>query len=418
MEYGLIGGALGHSYSKLIHEKLADYTYELHPLPTEAEARRFLEERAFRAINVTIPYKQLVMEYCGEIDPAARAIGAVNTVVNDGGVLRGWNTDYAGFLYMADRAGADFQGKTVLVLGTGGTQRTVCAAAKDRGAARVLTVSRRKTPDTLTYDEAARTDAHIVVNTTPAGMYPHNGECLLNLSGFEHLEAVLDVVYNPFETRLLFEARRLGVRTGGGLPMLVAQAKYAAEYFTGRAIGDAVIPDIASDIFADRANLVLVGMPSSGKSSVGKGCAKLLGKRFVDLDEEIERRSGRRIPDIFAEDGEAAFRALERAVCADVTKESGLVVATGGGAVLDGENVRCMRQNGVVVWLKRPLEALDVGGYRPLSKSTEALREMEARRTPLYSAAAHAVVENTGTFEQTVESVKEAFYEISRRQWA
>ena len=249
-------------------------------------------------------------------------------------------------------------------------------------------------------------------------MYPHNGECLLDLSGFEHLEAVLDVVYNPFETRLLFEARRLGVRTGGGLPMLVAQAKYAAEYFTGRAIDDAVIPDIASDIFADRANLVLVGMPSSGKSSVGKGCAKLLGKRFVDLDEEIERRSGRRIPDIFAEDGEAAFRALERAVCADVTKESGLIVATGGGAVLDGENVRCMRQNGVVVWLKRPLEALDVGGYRPLSKSTEALREMEARRTPLYSAAAHAVVENTGTFEQTVESVKEAFYEISRRQWA
>ena len=418
MDYGLIGGALGHSYSKLIHERLASYTYELHPIPEEENARKFFEERAFRAVNVTIPYKRLALECCDNVDPAARAIGAVNTVVNDGGVLRGWNTDYAGFLYLADLAGADFKGKTVLILGTGGTQRTVRAAAESRGAARVLTVSRAKRPGALTYEEAAREDAHIVVNTTPAGMYPNNGACLLDLSRFAHLETVLDAVYNPFETRLMYEARRRGARAEGGLPMLVAQAKYAAEHFTGASIPNSVIPDIAADIFADRANLVLVGMPSAGKSSIGRACAEALGKRFVDLDDEIERRSGRRIPDIFAEDGEAAFRALEREACAAVTKESGLVVAAGGGTVLDAENVRCMRQNGVVVWLRRPLGELAVGGYRPLSKSVDALREMEARRAPLYAAAAHVTVDNNGAPADTEAAVREAFYEISRHQWA
>ena len=335
MEYGLIGAKLGHSYSKIIHEMLLpQYPYELHPLPTEAEARQFLEQRPFQAINVTIPYKQLVIPYCEEVDERAKAIGAVNTIVNRGGKLYGHNTDFGGFLYMVKAHGVSLQGKTVLILGTGGTHNTVAAVCRSEGAAEILTVSRRAGEGRLDYAQAAaRTDVQIVVNTTPAGMYPDNGGCLLELGGFNQLEAVFDVVYNPFRTELLLRAEEKGALAVCGFEMLVAQAVYAAEYFHNAPIDHAKIGEIHKALKAKLCNISIIGMPSSGKTTIGKALAEKLGKTFVDLDEEIVRRAGKSIPDIFTQEGEAAFRRLETEAAAEAAKHTGQVISCGGGIV-------------------------------------------------------------------------------------
>ena len=296
--YGLIGGKLGHSYSKIIHEKIADYTYELLPLPTEAEARTFMEKRAFAAINVTIPYKQFVIPYCDVVDPKAQAIGAVNTIVNRDGKLYGYNTDYAGFAYLAGAHGVDFAGKTVLILGTGGTHSTVTAVCRDGGAKEILTASRTGKGDALLYSEAMhRPDVQIIVNTTPCGMFPNVGQCLIDPKAFPALEAVLDVVYNPFRTELLLRAEDCGVTAAGGFEMLVAQAVFAAEHFTGRQLDTAtIIPAVSRELRHQLANVSIIGMPGCGKSTVGAALAKRLDKKFVDLDAEIERRTGHNIP--------------------------------------------------------------------------------------------------------------------------
>ena len=417
MEYGLIGGKLGHSYSKIIHEMLCGYRYELCPLPTEAEARAFLENRAFKAINVTIPYKRLVMEYCSYLDPRAKAIGAVNTVVNKNGLLYGYNTDYLGFAHLCAAHGVDFAGRTVLILGTGGTHNTTRAVALDRGAARVLTVSR--TPDRakgeLSYPEAVSSGAQIVVNTTPAGMYPNVGVCSLDVAAMPGLEAVVDVVYNPDKTELVLRAEEAGVPVAvGGLEMLVAQAVYAAEYFLDRKFGDAParIRRITAALRKEQLNVVLVGMPSCGKSTLGRLLAKQLGRTFVDLDEEIVKADGRSIPDIFAAEGEEGFRRRESEQTARFSKEGRQVISCGGGILKKPENLRVLRQNGVVLFLDRPLEELTVGGGRPLSSSPEALRQMEKERRPLYLAAADAVVLNRTTVAQAVDAALEALDEI------
>ena len=407
MEYGLIGSKLGHSYSKIIHERLCGYHYELHPLPTEAEARAFLEARPFRAINVTIPYKRLVMEYCDQIDPRAAAIGAVNTVVNRNGKLYGYNTDYMGFAWLCSSRGVKFEGRTVLILGTGGTHNTAAAVARDAGAARVLTVSRHPDPDKgeLSYEEAARSGAEIVINTTPAGMYPDVGACLLDVAGMSGLEAVVDVIYNPVRTELLLRAEEAGVPvTACGLEMLVAQAVYAAEYFLDAPFADreGEIRRGSAALRADILNLSLIGMPSSGKTTLGRALAEKLGRTFVDLDEEIVKAAGCSIPAIFQAEGEAGFRARESEQAARFGKESRLLISCGGGTVKDPKNIRALRQNGVILFIDRPLEALTVGGGRPLSSSPEALRAMEAQRRPLYEAAADAVIRNDGTVEQAV----------------
>ena len=382
MEYGLIGGKLGHSYSKTIHELLCGYSYELCPLPTEADARAFLQRRQFKAINVTIPYKKLVMEYCSFIDPRARAIGAVNTVVNKNGLLYGYNTDYLGFAHLCEAHGVELAGKTVLILGTGGTHNTTRAVALDKGAAKVLTVSRTPDPEKgeLSYAEAVRSGAQVVFNTTPAGMYPNVGVCSLDVAAMPGLEAVVD----------------------------------AAEYFLGRKFEDAPgeVRRITAALRRETLNIALVGMPSCGKSTLGRLLAKQLGRPLVDLDAEIVKADGRSIPDIFAAEGEEGFRAKEAAQIARFGKEKGLVLSCGGGAVKRAENVRALRQNGVVLFIDRPVEALAVGGDRPLSSSAEALRTMEAQRRPLYLAAADAVISNTGTLAETLAAAQEALDEI------
>ena len=415
MEYGLIGGKLGHSYSKVIHEMLGGYTYDLCPLPTEADARAFLQKRQFKAINVTIPYKKLVMEYCTFIDPRARAIGAVNTVVNKNGLLYGYNTDYLGFAHLCAAHGVELAGRIVLILGTGGTHNTTRAVALDQGAAKVLTVSRHPDPEKgeLSYEEAVCSGAQVVFNTTPAGMYPNVGVCNLDIAAMPGLEAVVDVVYNPDKTELILRAEDAGVPVGG-LEMLVAQAVYAAEYFLDRKFEDVPgeVRRITAALRREMLNIALVGMPSCGKSTLGRLLAKQLGRPFIDLDEEVVKADGRSIPDIFAAEGEDSFRAKETAQIARFGKEKGLVLSCGGGAVKRPENIRALRQNGIVLFLDRPVEALAVGGGRPLSSSMEALQAMEAQRRPLYLAAADAVIPNTGTLAEALAAAQEALDEI------
>ena len=408
--YGLIGAKLGHSYSKIIHEQLAGYQYELIPLPTEAEARAFMEKRAFTAINVTIPYKQLVIPYCDVIDPKAKEIGAVNTIVNRGGKLYGYNTDYTGFAYLARVHDVDFAGKTVLILGTGGTHSTVEAACRDGGAQTILTASRTGKYGALTYNEAMRRqDVQIIVNTTPCGMYPNVGQCMLDPTAFPALEAVLDVVYNPFRTELLLRAAEHGIKTAGGFEMLVAQAVYAAQYFTGRFFAtDSVIPTASRRLQHQLANISLIGMPGCGKSTIGAALAKRLNKTFVDLDEEIERRTGNNIPDIFAREGEEAFRRYEAETLADIGKRTGQVIACGGGIIKTPANVHALRQNGCVLWVQRPLGKLATRG-RPLSQGGAALKQLQAERTPLYRDASDAVLDNSTTLNAVVQAAVQLF---------
>lgn len=416
MEYGLIGAKLGHSYSKIIHEAVCGYSYELHPLPTEEEAHAFMQAKAFKAINVTIPYKKLVIPYCDEVEPRAAAIGAVNTVVNRDGKLYGYNTDYTGFAYLARCHGVKFAGAVVLVLGTGGTHNTVTAVCQDAGAKQVLTASRTGKDGALTYEKAQQhPEINIIINTTPAGMYPNVGVCNLDVAAMPGLEAVVDVVYNPDKTELILRAEEAGVPVAvGGLEMLVAQAVYAAEYFLDRKFEDAPVEirRITAALRRDMLNIALIGMPSSGKTTLGRMLAKSLGRTFVDLDEEIVKTDGRSIPDIFAAEGEDGFRTKETAETQRFGKEGRQLISCGGGIVKKPENLRALHQNGVILFIDRPVDALAVGGGRPLSSSMDALRQMEAQRRPLYLAAADAVIPNNGTLDDALHAAMEALDEI------
>ena len=402
MDYGLIGARLGHSHSPRIHAALAGYDYQLRELKEE-ELAGFLTERAFRGINVTIPYKKAVMPFCAELGEGARRIGCVNTIVKrSDGSLYGDNTDYYGFCQTARRAGVTFAGRHVLILGSGGTSLTAFQAAEDLGAASVERVSRS---GELNYETVyRREETEIVVNTTPVGMFPKNGERAVDLSRFPKLQGVVDVVYNPLRTAFLLQAEALGVPAAGGLPMLVAQARRASELFTGERIPEERMEAVLREVAADVTNVVLIGMPGSGKSTVGAALARRLEWPFVDADEEIVRRAGRSISEIFAEDGEERFRALETEVLSDLGKRSGIVLATGGGAVLFERNLPLLRQNGRIYRITRDVSRLATCG-RPLSSSPERLREMERERAPFYERAADVTVSNDGSTAETVAAI-------------
>ncbi len=402
MDYGLIGARLGHSHSPRIHAALAGYNYQLRELKEE-ELAGFLTERAFRGINVTIPYKKAVMPFCAELGEGARRIGCVNTIVKrSDGSLYGDNTDYYGFCQTARRAGVTFAGRHVLILGSGGTSLTAFQAAEDLGAASVERVSRS---GELNYETVyRREETEIVVNTTPVGMFPKNGERAVDLSRFPRLQGVVDVVYNPLRTAFLLQAEALGVPAAGGLPMLVAQARRASELFTGERIPEERMEAVLREVAADVTNVVLIGMPGSGKSTVGAALARRLEWPFVDADEEIVRRAGRSIPEIFAEDGEERFRTLETEVLSDLGKRSGIVLATGGGAVLFERNLPLLRQNGRIYRITRDVSRLATCG-RPLSSSPERLREMERERAPFYERAADVTVSNDGSTAETVAAI-------------
>ena len=401
MEFALLGEKLGHSFSPQIHRALAGCDYQLLPTPPEAVADLF-RRRDFRGLNVTIPYKQTVMPLCDEIDPRAAAIGAVNTVVNRGGRLTGYNTDIDGLIYLARRTGVDMAGKKVVILGSGGTGRTARAAAGELGAAEIVTVSRGGEDNYETLSRHA--DAQVLLNTTPVGMYPNCGVSPVSLDAFPHLEGVLDVVYNPLRTALLLEARERGLPCSCGLPMLVAQAWRAEELFTGSAIPAETVEAVLAGLTAQLENVVLIGMPGCGKSTVGRALARRQGKAFLDLDRLIEERAGKSIPAIFAQEGEEAFRTLESWAVREAGARTGCVISTGGGVVTRAENCAPLRQNGVIIHLTRPLDRLPTAG-RPVSQSTD-LQTLWERRRGLYAAFAHRTVDNGGPLEETLDTIE------------
>ncbi len=459
MKYGLIGKTLVHSYSKEIHEALEKYTYELFSL-SEEEMPAFVNARDFGGLNVTIPYKKDVIPLCDEISPLAEAIGAVNTLYwkpADNAKSRrlvGHNTDYEGFLYAAKRAGISFEGRTVLILGTGGTSLMARKAAADNGAVQIYIASRKpspqnqvahscpaqkqcsgadaqtpgapgtETPETaapvhitqLTYSDLPQIAAavDVIVNTTPVGTYPNNMKSVIELADFPKCGAVIDVIYNPFKTKLLLEAEKAGLRFSNGLPMLVAQATAAAGYFLGtpgafQNENERIIKTLRNKM----QNIAVIGMPGSGKSTLGRLIAELTGKRFIDMDAEIEARAGMTIPEIFDKYGEKHFRDLESETAADLGKEHGLVIATGGGAVLRAENVDALRQNATVIHTERPVASLPTDG-RPLSKDIDTLIRMEKDRLPIYRAAADITFDNSAICPESElkEKLKNAIAEL------
>lgn len=384
MVYGLIGEKLGHSYSKLIHESLGKYQYNLFSLDKDA-FQQFIQGREYNGLNITIPYKKAVIPYCDQVSPLAREIGAVNTLYFRDGKLHGTNTDYQGFLYAASAAGISFEGKKVLILGNGGTSLMARKAAADQGARQILITSRRGEEGCVSYEALAEhRDVEIIVNTTPVGTYPNNGASLIALSDFPKCRGVIDVIYNPFATDLLQQAKALGIPHTNGLPMLVAQATAAAEYFLDETGFQKENERIISALRRDIENIVLIGMPGCGKTSIGRRVAAALGKTFVDMDQAIEEEAGQSIPSIFEAYGEARFRDLETQAAKKLGKEKSQVIATGGGVILRPENMKALSQNGRIVFIQRPLEKLAMDG-RPLSKDLSALKSMYETRFPLYN---------------------------------
>ena len=418
MRYGLIGSPLGHSHSPFLHERMGGEGYALLELPESALAG-FFAAKEFDGVNVTIPYKRAVIPLLDEVDDTARECGAVNTVINRGGRLVGYNTDLYGMRFALDAAGISLAGKRVVVLGSGGTSHTARALAAREGAASVRVVSR--SGEYGYSDLSPLADAEILLNTTPVGMFPHMDAEPLSLSAFPALEGFFDAVYNPLRTRLALAADERGIKRADGLLMLAAQAKASRELFTGGEIpgrGDrravAVIMGAYRALFLSLTNIVLVGMPGSGKTTVGGELAALLGRELVDTDELVERKAGRSIPDIFAVSGEAAFRDLEQKAVFDAGSMQGKVIATGGGAVLRPENRLSLAANGFVVYLRRDTDRLAREG-RPLSLAGD-LAAMLAARDPVYSAFADLITTNSGDPKTVATKIAEAFHEDPRHK--
>lgn len=400
---GLIGKTLSHSYSPNIHRELADYSYSLFEL-CENELEAFVKNvESFDSCNVTIPYKKAVMPYLDSISDEATKIGSVNTVLRrPDGTLRGENTDYFGFSYLLSKGNIDVRGKKVAILGTGGASVTACAVCSDLGAREIIFVSRTGEINYQNVYERA-SDCEIVINCTPVGMYPNNGTAPVDLAKLPRVRDVADMIYNPSKTRLLLDADALGINSINGLSMLVAQAKRACELFTDCKINDAEIDRITAAIESETKNIVLVGMPGCGKTTLAKILAERTCRELIDTDELIVKYDGRPIPDIFARDGEEYFRALEHRAATEAGKLSGKIIATGGGIVTRKENFGALRQNSTVVFIERDINALSRDG-RPLSQGAD-LFEMYQKRLPMYRAFCDATVSNNTTAEQCAQQI-------------
>lgn len=410
MKYGLIAKKLSHSFSKEIHGKLFDYSYQLWEIPQE-ELDTFMRRKEFAAINVTIPYKEAVIPYLDEISQTAKKIGAVNTIVNRDGKLFGDNTDFSGMCGLIRRAGIVLLDKKVLVLGSGGTSKTAMAVAQHLGCKEVYRVSRSEKDGCITYQQAAEkhADAQILINTTPCGMYPDIHTAAVDLDTFSHVEGVVDAVYNPLRSKLVCDARKKGIAAVGGLYMLVAQAAYAAEKFVGQTVPEEKIQAVYHEMLTKKQNIVLVGMPGCGKSTVGKALAEMLGAEFIDTDQVIVENDGRTIPEIFAQEGEQGFRDLEAAAIRQVAARQHCVIATGGGAIVRPENIQLLRQNGRIYFIDRPLEALEATADRPLSCNWQDLQRRYLERYDIYCAACDKHIHSDSVIEHVVKAIKEDF---------
>lgn len=406
MKYGLIGEHLKHSYSCEIHAQIADYEYELHELPPSGLGG-FLKKREFNAINVTIPYKQDVIPYLDEISDTAKRIGAVNTIVNRNGRLYGDNTDFAGMLALAKHIGVDMKGRKVIILGTGGASKTGHALAEYMGAQSVFYVSRSGKDGSISYEQAVteHSDAQIIINATPVGMFPKQDGRPIDISAFPKLEGVIDAIYNPLRTNLILDAQERGIPAEGGLYMLSAQAVHASAVFLDIPLDESLVDKAFKSVKNDKQSIVLIGMPSSGKTTVGRILAEKCGKQLADTDEYIVRKIGMPISDFFAKHGEAEFRKIEKETVAELSATGGRIIATGGGAVLDAENVRALKQNGVLVFLDRRPENLIATDDRPLASRRSALEKLYAERYDIYCAAAELHIDANTTPEAEADAI-------------
>lgn len=408
MEYGLIGEHLGHSFSPEIHGKLGNGNYVLHEVPRE-ELAEFIKSADFKGLNVTIPYKEAVMPYLDEIAPEALKIGAVNTVVKGSdGLLRGYNTDFYGLYEMARKAGIDFEGRSVLVLGAGGAAKTAVTVAEAMGAAKVDTATRNpRNPGQLRLAGVAESGGpwQIIMNATPVGMFPNNSDRILDLDRFPALEGVLDCIYNPLRTNLVLDAQERGIKAEGGLYMLVAQAWKADEFFFGRPGDTSLLDKIYSELHAAKSNIVLCGMPSCGKTTVGGIIASRTGRTLYDTDVIIRERSGREIREIFATDGEAAFRKMEADTIDELSRQHGCIIATGGGAVLNYDNIHNLRRTGTVYFIDKTPAQLVPTDDRPLSSNMEALEKLYNTRRQAYLRAAEKTIDGALSFEDAAQAI-------------
>lgn len=410
MEYGCIGEVLKHSFSAIIHPRLASYKYELKELKPH-EVENFMKLKDFKAINVTIPYKKTVMPYLDFIDPKAQEIGAVNTIVNRDGKLYGYNTDFWGLSLLIEKTGLSLKDKKVLILGTGGTSKTAIAVTESMGAKEVLRVSRSGKDGAIDYNAAynLHNDANIIINTTPSGMYPEIDGCPIDINVFKFAEGVIDAVYNPLCSRLVLAAKEKGIKASGGLYMLIAQAAKAVEHFIGKSVDIQKIDNIFAEITKEKQNIVLIGMPSSGKSTVGTALAESLNKTFIDTDQEIKKIIGMEIGEFFKLKGEAEFRKIESEVAKEVSKLQNTVISTGGGMILNRENIRYLKLNGRVYFLDRPLNLLITTSDRPLSSNSADLEKRYNERYGFYTSLSDVQIDASGTVEENVNKICEDF---------
>lgn len=406
MKYGLIGASLPHSFSKIIHEAIGKYEYELTEL-APGELASFMKKRDFLGINVTIPYKQDVMPFLDSISPEAARIGAVNTIVNIDGELLGFNTDFNGLAELLDKNGVDVSGKNVLIIGTGGTSKTAVNTVKFLGAASVTVAGRHPSAGQISISEAAEKcpGAEILINTTPCGMYPNVFEAPVDPALFPKLEAVVDVIYNPLRTELSMKAQALGIKAVCGLYMLVSQAVTSYEIFTGETAEDGLTDRIYSNLLSTKENIVLTGMPGSGKSTVGRILARQTGRKFFDTDELIKEKAGCEIAEIFKGSGEAGFRRIESEVIRSLAHLSGVIISTGGGCVTVPGNISALKMNGRLCFLDRPVGLIVPTEDRPLSPDRDALTELYKKRLPLYKSCADLIIDNSSSADDAAAAI-------------
>lgn len=407
MRYGLIGEHLTHSFSKIIHEKIMDYTYDLIPLNFD-EFKVFMNDKNFSALNVTIPYKEKVLPYINILDEKAKKIGAVNTIVHKENKLYGYNTDYDGFKYLLEHNNISIKDKKVYVIGSGGASKAIVSVLKDMKAKEIVISATRKRDNILTYDEVKQyhSDIEVIVNTSPVGMYPNISDSPIDLNDFPHTESVVDIIYNPIHTKLCVDALNKKLKVCGGLEMLIAQAVKAIEYFKDIKIDEKMIDEIYREMIIDKQNIVLISMPSGGKTTIGKELSKRCKKEFIDVDEEIVKKTNMSIPEIFKLYGEEYFRNIETETIKELSKLDNKIIATGGGCIKRKENIDFLKMNGTIYFLNRDLDKLLVDkDNRPLSSSSEAVKKLYEERMPLYKVYADKIIDNNGSIEESIKQI-------------
>ena len=410
MKYGLIGKDVRNSFSKSIHEQIG-YDYDLISLKEE-ELKKFFKDKDFKGINVTIPYKQSVIKFLDYVSPSVEKIGVCNCIVNEDGLLKGYNTDYDGVMYLIKKNNFDFKNKNVLILGSGGTCKTVSCVLEDLFVKNIYVASRSPKENQYSYQDIYKLDVNFIVNTTPNGMIGYSDDLLVDLSKFNKLEGVIDVIYNPLRTSLLNEANKLDIQNSNGLDMLIYQAIRASELFTNSKISDEVISKIKSKILLDKLNIVLIGLPGVGKTTLGKLVAEQFNKEFVDMDSLIVNKENMSIKEIFDKYGEAYFRNLESNLCKELESKNNLVISTGGGVILNKENVKSLAKNGLIVFLDKDLDLFTLSDERPLTKNKEELKKIRDLRYNLYLSSCDVLINLNNNLDKNIERIMEVVYEI------